>query len=190
MDPHRKWAMTLLRILLFFILTGCSPESTDPLGIEASDRVQPIVTEEEESPIELQVETFCSLTKIRTSVARLIWEVDPTLLDKQQIDATVFKQGFDKGFFGSVSPIRPQSKFQPPEELPESERDALAPILNLRLEEVTYDSDQRVVSVDVENLEPGLNYFWRVLTLTDKGLVPSNTVSVEAPVCVADMQDE
>jgi hypothetical protein len=37
--------------------------------------------------------------------------------------------------------------------------------------------------VELERLEPGINYYWRVLTLTPKGWVPSETTRCGVPVC-------
>ena len=37
--------------------------------------------------------------------------------------------------------------------------------------------------VELERLEPGINYYWRVLTLTPKGWVPSATARCKVPVC-------
>jgi hypothetical protein len=38
--------------------------------------------------------------------------------------------------------------------------------------------------------EPGINYYWRVLTLTAKGWVPSQTSRYEAPICPVDSTPE
>ena len=38
----------------------------------------------------------------------------------------------------------------------------------------------------LEKLEPGVNYYWRVLTRTDGGWVPSAVARVEAPTCPVD----
>jgi hypothetical protein len=38
-------------------------------------------------------------------------------------------------------------------------------------------------SVEIDGLEPGINYYWRVLTLTPKGWVPSETARCEGIGC-------
>ena len=43
---------------------------------------------------------------------------------------------------------------------------------------------------NVEGLEPGLNYIWRVVIETDDGSLVSETVTCQAPVCPADIQEE
>ncbi len=48
----------------------------------------------------------------------------------------------------------------------------------------------RQSSVEWEEGEAGINYYWRVLTLTSQGWVPSETARYQAPVCPADMQPE
>lgn len=41
-----------------------------------------------------------------------------------------------------------------------------------------------------QRLEPGINYYWRVLTLTPEGWVPSATGRCAAPICPADRPRE
>ena len=45
-------------------------------------------------------------------------------------------------------------------------------------------------SVEVEGLEPGMRYTWRLVIETADGREISETVTCEAPVCPADMQGE
>src|SRR5262245_38950165 len=52
-----------------------------------------------------EVATECSLTKAGTSVARLSW-TSQTDLERQRIDLTVFKDGFDQEIFALVSPLK------------------------------------------------------------------------------------
>jgi hypothetical protein len=186
MAPCIKWTRTICGLLLAFLVVGCYPEST--VRVEEVSTERPVLTADEQSAGDLNVETFCSLTKIRTGVARLSWEVKPAVVGKQRIDVTVFKQGFEKGLYGTISPIEPDVELLAPE-LKEPDLNALVPVLSLTPVEMTYDEERAEISVDVEGLEPGLIYSWRVVTLTDEGWVPGNIASVEAPVCVADMMD-
>ena len=43
-------------------------------------------------------------------------------------------------------------------------------------------------SVLIEGLEPGLNYIWRLRFPSDSGVIVTQTVTCEAPVCPADMR--
>lgn len=185
MAPCIKWTRTICGLLLAFLVVGCYPEST--VRVEEVSTERPVLTADEQSAGDLNVEVFCSPTKIRTSVARLTW-VNPDSAQQQRIDVAVYKQGFEEGFFGTLSPIKPQGKFLAPE-LKEPELNALAPVLDLAIVEATYDEERAEMSLDIEGLEPGLIYHWRVVTLTDEGWVSGNIASVEAPVCVADMLD-
>lgn len=189
MGSYRRLAVAIGILLLVLILNGCSTESVDTVVGEAINPNSPDLSAKSESVNELNVETFCSPTKIRTSVARLTWETTPDFIERQQIEVTVFKQGFEKGIYGTVFSIESQGKLQPPE-LKESDLIALEPVLKLRIEDVKYNEETREVSVDVEGLEPRLIYYWRLITLSDDGRVPGNIVHVEAPICVADMKDE
>lgn len=41
-------------------------------------------------------------------------------------------------------------------------------------------------SLESEGIEPGINYYWRILTLTSNGWVPSETARCEGPICPVD----
>jgi hypothetical protein len=45
-------------------------------------------------------------------------------------------------------------------------------------------------AADSDKGDPGINYYWRVLTLTPAGWVPSDTARYEAPICPVDTIEE
>lgn len=133
------------------------------------------------------IEVFCSQTKPRTGMAKLSWRTDKRLFSKQRLDVTVYKQGFEKDLYTILWPIRAEQQFQIPRsnKLEETSR-ALA----LNAVNVNVDEKQDSIVVKLEGLEPGLVYFWRVCTLSNKGWRQSSVVRCEAPVCPADMKEE
>jgi len=46
------------------------------------------------------------------------------------------------------------------------------------------------ITIELEGLEPGLTYFWRVCTLNEDGWIPSEIIRCEAPICPADIKEE
>lgn len=188
MDHWPRFGIVVRCFLLVFLLTGCAVAATEaPAPLERTVK-QPEVPAPEKEAGGLLIETFCSPTRIRTGVARLSWETKPELVESQRIEVTIFKDGFQKGLFGSMIPLKPRQPFQPPE-VKEPELRALAPVTDLRLADVRFEREQGVNNIEVEGLEPGLIYFWRLFTLIDDEWVPGETVQVEAPVCVADMKE-
>ena len=180
---------TLSFVFVIILLIGCNSNLEISPQEEESLSAQPIQVKEEETYEDFRVETFCSLTKMRTGVARLTWISKPNLIERQRIDVTVFKQGFEKGFFSFISPTEPKKGFQLPD-LREPLDDSFGPILELNFGELLVDEERNEYSVNVEGLEPGLNYLWRILTIEDEGQTSTRIVKVEAPVCVADMEEE
>jgi len=139
-------------------------------------------------PRGLQVEVSCSPTKIRTPIARISWEGSEETLQGQRLDVTVYKDGFSRGVYASLSSVRPSERFV----IPRAEK-ALAyrpPGLDLVVSNVETSRQTRRPAVVVEGLQPGLNYFWRIVAET-KGLsVSSEVVRQQAPVCPADLREE
>lgn len=159
----------------------------------------------------LRCEAFCSQTKLRTVNARLIW-IDPSMrLDaaaradrrvlKEQIDTTVFKNGFNQDLFASFSMLEGTPNVTPV--LTDAAREAQLPAYDLRLStiqrqtiigesamDLVGDSLQKQESsVLIEGLEPGLTYLFRYFVETEGGSESSVTAICEAPVCPADLQE-
>lgn len=138
--------------------------------------------------IHLTVKPFCSETKLRTGVASLTWRTNKDLFEKQRVDMTAYKRGFEKGLYTTMWPLKKGGRFQESgsSKLPDR---ASSQSLFLEVIEMNFDRERGTTSMKVEGLEAGLNYFWRVLTLYDGKWVPSDIVSCEAPVCPADIEE-
>jgi hypothetical protein len=161
--------------------------------------------------VPLTCETFCSPTKLRTAVARLSW-TDPNLRLAEPSEAraapapvtiqtTVFKDGFDDQLFATI-PTAPDARAEPAFETPPEGPQSLR-AFDLRLtgivrpeiagefssEATPRSSEQQQTSVTIENLEPGLTYFWRLSFTRNGEQVLSETAACPAPICVADMRE-
>jgi hypothetical protein len=170
-------------------------------------------TAQNQSPSGLIVsaEAFCSTTKIRTSSVRLRWSLSSQERTKnqlprlagatQRIETTVFLNGFEKGLFVTL-PVPPAStpaaKFpavQATTEAPQM-RQALPRSFQIRLVEARPATDREIPGGDdeftavVEDLEPGLNYKWRLTIDGPAGAVVSVPVELQAVTCPVDEAEE
>jgi hypothetical protein len=149
----------------------------------------------------------CSAEKPRTVVASISWPLNqpaanPQALSagmaSQRLDVTTFKDGFSRGVFAQLAPIRENQPFGL---APAASASAVPSLRGLSVTRVTTLQEQlssgapnatgalmppsasndpaRVAVVEVEGLEPGLNYYWR---RTPDGPV----VRCQAPVCPSD----
>jgi hypothetical protein len=148
----------------------------------------------------------CSPDKPRTAVASISWSVaqpvtNPQALSagvaEQRLDVTTFKDGFQNGAFAQLTPDANQAfTFRAaraqPSNLPGltglsvtrvatlQDRMTTRPGADRELMPQSASNDPtRVVVVDIEGLEPGLNYYWR---RSPQGPV----VRCQAPVCPSD----
>src|SRR5438105_4519711 len=170
----------------------------------ATPAAQPAATATGEEP---QCVTSCSLDKPRTVVASISWPLPQPAADRQalatgiaseRLDVTTFKDGFSRGVFAQLAPVRENQPFglapnapQAPvpslrglsvtrvttlqEKIASGEPDANAGIMPA----AAANDPSRVVVVEIEGLQPGVNYFWR---RTPGGPV----VRCQAPVCPSD----
>ena len=156
----------------------------------------------------LSCEVYCSETKLRTANARISWDGTGALAGRasasaasaapvaQELQTTVFKGGYDKDLYASFSTLDSGQRA--------AARTASAlPEPSMRAYDLSIvpaaQPDARVAasaavpasrtSVDVEGLEPGMRYTWRVVFATADGEEISETVTCEAPVCPADLQE-
>ncbi len=160
---------------------------------------------------EARCSVSCSPDKPRTVVAEISWPMaqpasSPQALTeglaRQTLDVTTFKDGFASGNFAQLSSVRENSKFS--NRAPQPDESTAASLQGLSVRRVrtlqerissgasqsvselmppsANDDASRVVVVEVEGLEPGLNYYWR---RTPGGPV----VRCQAPVCPFDKRD-
>lgn len=133
-----------------------------------------------QSSASLSCEVFCSDTRVGVSVAELTFSGAGSL-GQLALEVTVYKNGFAIGRFARISPIREGQKFEvirPPGENSTPGLDTLV-ITAVRLQ-----TGGGLVTVRVEGLDAGLNYFWRVRPADGSGAGTEITVcqAVECPV--------
>lgn len=151
----------------------------------------------------LTVEMFCSETKLRTTNARIRWSVPGETLRAaglaslpvtgQTLDVTVYKDGFEKGLLVSL-PISQASPNRPV--MPQASAQVRPQLraFQIRLIEVEQPKTVQAVNagnqtgVVVENLEPGVNYTFRMAVAASSGRMVSPEVTKQARVCPADLE--
>lgn len=158
-----------------------------------------------EPKLTVEVEPYCSETKLRTSNARIRWTLPKDALDahrlaaladsRQTLEATVYRDGFEKGLLVSV-PLTQASPEHPLAALIEEKKPklrafqfsviALEPIK----ESVAAEAGGSTMAAVVEGLEPGVNYTWRIAVQTDAGRIASVPETGRAMICPADMAGE
>jgi len=185
---------------------GASP----PAGSQAqtpSAASQPAGAEQPATGDEPQCVTSCSTEKARTVVASISWPLDqpaasPEALSagiaSQRLEVTTFKDGFARGVFAQVSPVRENQTFGLAPSSPQTTVPSLRDLSVTRVATLQQrissgapnataglippgaaNDPSRVVVVEIEGLEPGVNYYWR--------RTPTGPVArCQAPVCPAD----
>jgi hypothetical protein len=155
-------------------------------------------TQLEAPKVVVNVEDFCSPTKLRTSNARIRWTTSGNTAAsakvnlaaaKQSLEATVYHDGFEKGLLVSV-PVTPATPDRPVA----ARTSAKAPKLRayqfslIQLEQPKAADEIGIeMAAVVEGLEPGVDYTWRIVVETDSGRLVSAPTTSEAVVCPADM---
>ena len=193
---------------VFGALIGCTtpavpqaPTTAAPAQVEtpappAPDPDRVLLAADERGPKLLTVNVGCSETELRMPVARVTW---PRSIEAEQrgqrLDTTVYKEGFERDWYAWV-PTDRGGKF----ELEPALREMLAkddggqafrPFdMVARPDKPDNEKEQGLAVMEVRNLEPGVLYRWRLRNRLTEGWMPSETVTVEAPVCVADMVRE
>jgi hypothetical protein len=173
--------------------------------------VQPALAQQgapERTSLSLRCEMICNPAKLRTGVAIISWQdsrLKATSLSQAHIDVTVFKDGFDKNVFVSFLGAKPGQKTTMSEEtskgMPSGLRLRALDLIFLSAIQPELKGDQVVqraasqlengeTGALVENVEPGVNYFWRLRFSAEGKSRVSETTQCEAPVCPADMVEE
>ena len=164
----RRYQISLLSLLLLLIV----------VFVLVRPDMRPEESVVAQSSTSLSCEVFCSDTRIGASVAELTFSGDGASLSQLVLEVTVYKNGFAIGRFARVTPIRAGQKFEivrPPGEAgPAPGFDTLI-ITAVRLQ-------GGLVTVRVENLDAGLNYFWRVHPVGGSGTEIAVCQAVECPV--------
>lgn len=154
------------------------------------------------APSELHFETYCNPISRSEPVAEIQWIATSEQIAQQQLDVTVFHDGFRRGLFVTVQPARAGASFAapaPPRVVAVDRRriDTIPGLQNLKVVDIaTPDAPSRGnlrsrvqlfrsrpwVVIRVQGLEPGLRYFWRLWPAASDQ--PSGAFL--APVCPAD----
>jgi len=193
MGPARS-LQQLLPVVLLMCATSASAQSTPDQASSQS-----------ESGLTLAAEVFCSDTKLRTGNVRVRWSLSPAALSTaglaslaaatQSLDATVFAGGFEKGLYVTV-PVPAATPSKPVAPVAQaSVRARKTPLraYQIQLIEVAPPrvgaaaEESGEMSAVIENLEPGVNYTWRLNIETASGKLVSAPITVQAPTCPADM---
>jgi hypothetical protein len=157
----------------------------------------------------LSAQVFCSETKLRTANLRLNWALTPVAREavkvstltsaKQTLDTTVYAQGFEKGLYATLpvptggavktpvaAVVSPAPAAQPARETPRAFQIRLLEAQAVAQPGVRDPASGEFEAV-VEDLEPGVNYTWRLTIETPSGKLVSAPITIQAPVCPADM---
>src|SRR5512132_2942530 len=169
----RRYQIPLLLSLLLLLIVGF-------VLVRPGMRPEELVGAQ--SSTSLSCEVFCSDTRIGVSVAELTFSGDAGSLSQLALEVTVYKNGFATGRFARISPIREGQKFeiiQPPGAVGSAPGFDTLVVTAVRLQ-----TDRGLVTVRVEGLDAGLNYFWRVRPAGGSGTGTETTVcqAVECPV--------
>lgn len=162
--------------------------SSLPLSAEAQRRRPTQFRQQDPAPV-LECRVFCSTEKLRTSVAELTWRSTEARLSTSRIEVTIYKDGFKNGNYSALVSSKGERSFRPSQA---KQTHPLVPALSklVVLEAKGLKERPGVVAVRIEGLEPGLNYFWRVVSTTNERLLAEGTAKCQAPTCPADMQPD
>lgn len=155
----------LLLLIVAIVLVRPGRRPVEPVGAQSSNS--------------LSCAVFCSDTRIGVSVAELTFSSAVGDLSQLTLEVTVYKNGFEIGRFARVSPIRAGQAFEiirPPGEMGSAPGFDTLTLAAVRLETAG------LVTVRVEGLEPGLNYFWRVIPAGGSATEITACQAVECPV--------
>jgi hypothetical protein len=189
-----------MKKLLSIALTLATTTASTTAGPSDETRSQ------SESGVTLIAEVFCSETRLRTANVRLRWSLSPAARSaagveslaaaSQSVDATVFAGGFEKGLYVTLA-VPAATPPKPVAATPQASAQASKKPLRafqIQLIEVLPTPAgplaagvEREMGVVIEDLEPGVNYTWRLNLGTASGKLVSAPLSVLAPTCPADM---
>jgi hypothetical protein len=175
----------LERLLLItasgLVVTGCSTSATPAPPRDSVVRPE-ILSIDSATASAPMVEMTCSETKLRTPVAVIRFTARKVALDSARLDVAIQKNGFATNRFATLS-LRPRNKISSLQVNPRL-RDLAPAAFNFESVSVTNKAD--TVQVRVERLEPGVNYFWRVVENDGRNYLLSRPTRAQAVACPAD----
>jgi hypothetical protein len=172
----------ILHVMLLLILVSGSF-----MMVEGQQRRRQRFRQARTSPATLECRTFCSNEKLRTPIAELIWKSSEAQLSGERIEATVYKDGFSNGRYVALATVRGGRSLQMQKSRQSQE---LLPALKglVVIDTISLPERPGMMAVRMEGLEPGLNYFWRVVSINNGRLIGSGVTRCKAPACPADLQ--
>ena len=177
-QPFRSLKFLLIIVALSFL----------PVSVGAQTR-RPARFRQQTPSAAFECRVFCSEEKLRTPVAELTWRSTEARLSTSRIEVTVYKDGFQTGKYVALRSTKGERSYQLPQ-VKQAQTQELIPALRelVVVEASSLRARPGVVAVRIEGLEPGLNYFWRVVSTTSGRQIAEGTTRCQAPVCPADMQ--
>jgi hypothetical protein len=154
----------------------------------------------DDAGITITCEVFCSQTKLRTANARIRWyptkagpEAASLAAAQHILQTTVFPDGFEKNLYVTVT-TGPDAAERAPVAAAEAAKRPLR-AFQFRVLQVerdrTSEANTPESGIVVEDLEPGMNYAWRVVAGAGAAeAMRSAVVMCQAPVCPADIVRE
>jgi hypothetical protein len=157
-----------------------------------------------EPGLTLKCEVFCSDAARRPSNARIRWTLSQAARTaanisnlagaRQTLEVTAFKDGFQQGLYATL-PIAAVSSNQPVAAAAVQAAQAQLRAYQIRIISIDQPrtsataAGETEMSAVVENLEPGVNYTWRIAIDTGGGRLLSATTRCKAPVCPNDSEE-
>ena len=186
------------------LVLGCIALAASPAFAQGSEESR----SQTPQGLTLSADVFCSETKLRTANVRVKWSLSAAARDavraptfanaKQTLDTTVYAQGFEKGLYASLpiptggparvavaATVAAPPGAQAAREIPRAFQIRLVEtrVAAPNVSDLTTGEFEAVV----EDLEPGVNYTWRLTIETGAGTLVSAPITIQAPACPADM---
>ena len=131
------------------------------------------------------IETFCSRTRQRVGGVRISWNLKRGSLESPTLDFTVYKDGFGLGLFGTVRADGHDTTA------------TLTPLLRqndahlgpFTVVVVGGRAERLTGMLQIESLDPGMNYYWRLRANAAGRWLAGQTVGIQARTCPSDDAD-
>lgn len=187
------------------ILTTALLGLAQPVQTASAQSTSDQARSQNEAGLTLSAEVFCSETKLRTGNVRVQWSLSAGARSKagltslatakQTLETTVFADGFEKGLYVTV-PVPAATPATPvPPVAPPTAQARTTPLRAYEIQLIEVAQPRAAATADesgeasavIENLEPGVNYRWRLTIEAASGRIVSAQIVVQAPTCPADM---
>jgi hypothetical protein len=164
------------------LTAGCSPPArSGPAVPDTPPIVAPVALDTVRTAAPF-IEMACSETKLRTPIAMIRMRPSRAVLDSTVLEVAVAKDGFVTGRFASLH-LTPRTRRVAISVSPEIRRQAPTAFA---FETMQVDTKGDSAIVVIEKLEPGVNYFWRVVEPGARTVAVSRPVRAQALTCTAD----